>query len=184
MHSTATCNEGRRSHGALGESAVKQAKTHTSTSMHDTNHTNRRTVLKTLGATVVGGVAATGTAAASHDPSGDILLEDLDFSPDTHTVDGMPAAVTWEHNDSGGGFIHNVSIDHDDMKSRVKSNPLNHGDTYTAHFETTMIDGDKYLIVDDTDQKAAVRFDGPIDLHVHCDLHSPKMEMKRFTVKE
>lgn len=153
------------------------------TTMNRPKLTDRRTVLKTLGAGVVGSIAAAGTAAG-HSTTGDILLENLDFSPDTYTVEGLSAEVTWEHNDSGSGFIHNVAIDHQDMKSRVKSPPLNHGDTYTAHFGTEMIGGEQHLVIEDSDQRAAVRFDGSIDLHVHCDLHSPKMEMKSFTVKE
>lgn len=152
--------------------------------MNGSTVANRRSVLRTLGGAVVAGVAATGTATADHTPTGDILLENLDFSPDTYTVDRLPTSVTWEHNDSGSGFIHNVSIDHEDMKSRVKSNPLNHGDSYTAHFATTTIGGDTYLVIEDADQKGVVKFDGSIDLHVHCDLHSPTMEMTRFTVEE
>ncbi len=135
---------------------------------------NRRRVLKTIGAGVVGSTILAGSATAT---SGGVHLEGLDFDPQglTVTLDGNgEGEVTFHHTDEDpAGIVHDVDIHHDSMNGHVVSNALQKGDTYTVSFEKD----DDELVVDGRSTKR-VDFDGSVTLEVHCNLH-PGMKMDK-----
>lgn len=156
--------------------------------MGSTSTTRRRTVLKTFGSGVVGGLLLTGRAAADVD-SGPILLDDLSFNPATYHAD--TGTVTWEHADTSfAGMVHNVHIhEHGNEGNRLMSSgALELGDTYVVSF--SLVDGRSTLRLSDGNQTTDVAVDGRTDIEfgVHCDFHEGSaniegtMKMDEFLV--
>lgn len=106
--------------------------------------TNRRTVLKGIGAGVIGGIGTSGIAAAHGTHcvivSDDVIsLEDSSFKPgspgehraclDLEQTHGE-AAVTFVNNETDPSGVHNVNVSHPSMprNSLIKSKALRPGD--------------------------------------------------------
>lgn len=162
--------------------------------------TNRRTALKVIGAGLVGGVAATGSALANDKDPGnnEIILRHFSFNPRDATVtldaDGE-ATVKWVHQEKlgPGEPPHDVhlfeSSDHTNRLVRSSDGDgedLGFGDEY--HVKFTKSDGDLTIeeVRDDSssaDDTASVGFDGSVTLHMHCSHHDPGMSGS-LTIKE
>lgn len=165
----------------------------------DPREISRRTVLRTLGASVAGGVALTGsTVAAQTDQDGTIRLVAFeggffeggghDFSPDSYQTD--PGSVTWLHDDSTlGGIVHNVRIhEHGNRTNQLNSPRLSEGDTYVVDF--SLEDGGSILRLSDDRRSITIDVSGKSkqELGVHCDYHvgqtdlEGSMKMENFVV--
>lgn len=163
--------------------------------MTDLYHSNRRTVLKTLGAGVVGGTVLTGTAAAD---VGDVTIEikdnggggdpttfdEFEFDPAEKTINlasGESKEVDWD-SPSSNGHTHDVTFHNVDLQSgelvpgasyQVKL--TNNGDG-TLTVEETGFYGNWTDVEDENRESVTVNFDsGSRNLNYFCSFH-PNME--------
>jgi hypothetical protein len=166
--------------------------------MTNARYTNRRTLLRTLGAGVAGGVALTGSAVATHDQDTTIRLVAVNggvlnggshaFDPNSYHTD--PDSVTWLHDDpTPGGIVHNVRIhEHGNRTNQLNSPRLSEGDRYVVNF--SLEDGGSILRLADDRRSITIDVSGKSkqELGVHCDYHvgqtdlEGSMKMENFVV--
>lgn len=143
---------------------------------------NRRTVLKIIGAGVVGGTVLTGSASAHQDVTNSQILQvDHSFDPDKAGVDlgeSDPATVTFVNE---AGIDHNVVIHEAGNGSNlVRSEALRDGEKYQVVFTDN---GDGTFTVTETDAFGSAGDDTQsltashlsshtAELHMHCDIHN------------
>lgn len=149
-------------------------------------YTNRRKVLKTIGAGVVGGSVLTVSVSAQSsrdvtngtiELTGEDKFEPGTDNPATVTLGGSSPTVTFE-NIADPGHSHNVNVHEEgDESNKVKSQLIESGETYTIELKETNSGQLKVSEVvgenaGGTTQSITVPFpSGGTTLHMHCDLH-------------
>lgn len=146
--------------------------------MNDSTHTDRRTVLKTLGASVVGGTVMVGTAAGQGPDLSIALTQTEEFDPSNPSVSlGQSGSATIDFVNQAD-HDHNVTVHEDGQTgNRVKSQLIGPGERYQIELEEqsgelAVKETDAYGNAGGTTHSATVDFSGgSTTLEMHCDLH-------------